>query len=281
MKKDIVVLYDGEDCRDGFSSAWVARKKFGNKASYIGVIHQAPIPAGIKNKDVYFFDFCYPKKIIEQLVKQNKKVIVVDHHLSSKEDAKAATSYVVDMKHSGAVLAWKYFYPKKQVPLFLRYVEDYDLWNFKLPGTRTLAVLLDTFKFKFDVWDKLVNSFENKKTLKRYMDEAKIMEIYEKSISNKFAEAADDVVFNGIEAKVANLPGMFRSEVANILVEKGAKLTIIWNKEGNVIHVSLRSKKGGPVDVSKLAEKYGGGGHQAAAGFRIFNGDPFPWKLIK
>ena len=107
--KNIVILYDGEDCRDGFSSAWVAYKKFGNKASYIGVVHQAPVPDGIKNKDVYFFDFCYPKKIIEQLVKQNKKVIVVDHHISSKEDAKSATSYVIDMKHSGAVLAWKYF----------------------------------------------------------------------------------------------------------------------------------------------------------------------------
>jgi phosphoesterase RecJ-like protein len=47
------------------------------------------------------------------------------------------------------------------------------------------------------------------------------------------------------------------------------------------IHASLRSN--GKVNVAKLAEKYGGGGHKKAAAF-IFNSSlykKFPWKLVK
>ena len=46
-----------------------------------------------------------------------------------------------------------------------------------------------------------------------------------------------------------------------------------------MITVSLRSD--GSVDVSKLAKKYGGGGHKAAAGFSFKVGRKAPWKKIK
>ena len=53
LNKDIVVLYHN-NCTDGFSSAWVAWKKFGNKAEYIGIgLDDSPL-RGLINKEIYF-----------------------------------------------------------------------------------------------------------------------------------------------------------------------------------------------------------------------------------
>ena len=37
-----------------------------------------------------------------------------------------------DMNHSGARLAWDYFHPGKEPPKFINYIEDCDLWAWKL-----------------------------------------------------------------------------------------------------------------------------------------------------
>jgi nanoRNase/pAp phosphatase (c-di-AMP/oligoRNAs hydrolase) len=74
---------------------------------------------------------------------------------------------------------------------------------------------------------------------------------------------------------------MFASETGNALVnkEKRIGIAIVWYSEGGAIKVSLRSTD--KFDVSKLAEKYGGGGHKKAAGFIIKDFKDIPWKLIK
>ncbi|KKT22880.1 MAG: Phosphoesterase, DHHA1 [Parcubacteria group bacterium GW2011_GWB1_43_8b] len=53
---------------------------------------------------------------------------------------------------------------------------------------------------------------------------------------------------------------------------------IVWYKENDGIHVSLRAQ--GKVDVSKIAVKYGGGGHKNASGFAWPENKKFPWKVI-
>ncbi len=42
-------------------------------------------------------------------------------------------------------------------------------------------------------------------------------------------------------------------------------IAIIWSRRGKKVIVSLRSD--GSVDVAKIAQMYGGGGHAVAAGF--------------
>src|SRR3989344_3558851 len=70
ISKDIVVLYHS-NCTDGFGGAWAAWKKFGDKAEYIGVIHQTPVPKGLKNKCIYSVDFTYPEPIVKKLIRKN------------------------------------------------------------------------------------------------------------------------------------------------------------------------------------------------------------------
>jgi phosphoesterase RecJ-like protein len=50
---------------------------------------------------------------------------------------------------------------------------------------------------------------------------------------------------------------------------RGSKVAVLFKQaeEGGAIKVSLRGKNG--IDVNKIASKFGGGGHAAAAGFSI------------
>ena len=89
ITKDIVVIYHGE-CSDGFSAAWVAWKKFGDNADYFGANHGEPIPDGLVDKEIYILDFSFPKEIMAEVVKNNKKVTVIDHHKSAEESVKMA-----------------------------------------------------------------------------------------------------------------------------------------------------------------------------------------------
>jgi hypothetical protein len=62
------------------------------------------------------------------------------------------------------------------------------------------------------------------------------------------------------------------SEIGAALVESGADIGMTWFERGDgMIQFSLRSLKGGPVDVSKVANRISpiGGGHQSASGLPL------------
>jgi nanoRNase/pAp phosphatase (c-di-AMP/oligoRNAs hydrolase) len=69
----------------------------------------------------------------------------------------------------------------------------------------------------------------------------------------------------------------YTSELGGILVKKKAPMALIWYEDEEGLKVSLRSD--GTVDVSKIAGKYGGGGHRSASSFIVKNRIK-PWKKI-
>jgi oligoribonuclease NrnB/cAMP/cGMP phosphodiesterase (DHH superfamily) len=85
--KEIVVIYHAH-CQDGFGSAFAAYKKFGDEATYIAARDRKVPPEGLANKEVYIVDFSYPKEVLVSLQENNKKVVMIDHHISAQEDIK-------------------------------------------------------------------------------------------------------------------------------------------------------------------------------------------------
>ena len=140
--KDIVILYHAE-CPDGFGAAWAAHKKFGDKAEYIGVSHDEPVPSGLEGKEVYFVDFSYSEEIIKHLIKTNKRVTTIDHHFTREAATKMTQDYSYSTNNSGSVLTWRYFHKDKPVPKLLEYVEDRDLFKFALPDSRATCTFID------------------------------------------------------------------------------------------------------------------------------------------
>ena len=278
--KDIVVLYHN-DCTDGFSSAWVAWKKLGSKADYIGINPGTAPINGLKNKEIYMLDLIYPIQYLNKLIADNKKFIAIDHHISNQKSFDLIKDGLFEINHSGAVLAWKYFHSKIKVPRLLTYVEDMDLWKFKISGSKEIIAYLDTVDFDFKKWNEVVKGVENKLLYKEYLNKGSVILKYQdRLIESTITNHAILVNFFGYKTYVVNSPA-FNSQIANALCKKLPPMGIVWAQEADgSIHVSLRSD--GTVDVSKLASKFnGGGGHKKSAGFSVQGYSKLPWKKIK
>lgn len=273
--KNIVVIY--HDDEDGFGGAWTAWKKFKNKASYIPAENGNLPLKGLAGKEIYFIDFCYSKKELGEIVKNNKKVVVIDHHISRKNEIKIATEYRYAVKNSAAVLAWKYFYPSKPIPKILLYIEDMDLWKWELPNSRNIASYLESYNFNFKTYSRIASQLENKEKLRKCIAEGEAIERYKQILANYIINFAEKVEFEGQKAFAVNSP-ILDSEVGNLINKKKGGIGIIWRYKNRRLRISLRSDK---ADVMKLAEKFGGGGHKRSSGFQIKKDIKFPWKKKK
>lgn len=276
-KKIVVLYHDG--CRDGFGAAWAAWRKFGARAEYVGVCHDGVLPKNLKGKNVYLLDFAYPLAVTKKLLSVVKSLTIIDHHISTEKSTKLARHYLYDLNHSGAVLAWKHFHPNRRVPALLKYIEDVDIWKLALPKTRELMASLETYELKFGLWSKIARDWENFSSRKIYLEEGKAILKYQNCLIKKAVEDAEEVKFMGKRALVANFTLALNSEIGDVMRKKGFPLGIIWQKRENKIVVSLRST--GKVDSSKIAARFGGGGHKKAAAFRLPINQKFPWRKIK
>jgi oligoribonuclease NrnB/cAMP/cGMP phosphodiesterase (DHH superfamily) len=261
--KKIVVLYHAE-CPDGFGAAWSAWKKFGGEAIYMPVYNRTLPPPEIEGREVYTLDYCYPKKVLEEYTPKMKKLTIIDHHVTAEESLPLATESVFDLEHSGAVLSWKYFHPQEAVPTLLGYIEDIDLWKFALPYSRELTQSLALYKYDFEIWDTIAADIEDPEKFQRYIEDGTLLRLKMEEQVEKAVQNAEEVSFEGYKCLMANSPFNV-SEIGAALVAKQPPIGIIWSRRGEKIVVSLRSD--GTADVSKIAQKYGGGGHPEAAAF--------------
>lgn len=274
--KSIVVLYH-RNCLDGFGGALAAYKKFGSRAEYISVDPEELPEEPIKGKRVFVIDtsFFYPD--LAHLEKENKSVVVIDHHISNKETLARFPQNVFDNNHSGSVLAWKYFHPGKKVPKLFLNLEDLDLWRWKLPHSREINSAVSVLDFSFKEWLPFMRKLETKEGEREVVAKGKIVNAYEERLIERLTKHPILVEFEGIRTYAAN-SSVLGSEVANVLLKELPPMAIVWKEKADGINVSLRSD--GSVDVSKLAAKYGGGGHERASGFHLSVGKKLPWKRV-
>lgn len=275
--KPVVVFYHN-DCTDGFTAAWVAWKKFGDKAKYIG-LNPSEAPPMLHQRRIYTLDMSFSGPITEDLMRDNQ-LTSIDHHISNKEVTLSTFEPSYALNHSGCVLAWQYFFPKKAVPKFLLNVEDVDLWNNKITDSHILYAYLELFEYSFKNWSKLISDFEVAHKRTKMIDTGRLLQKHEDEMMKydieKFAKLVE---FGGHRVYAINTTRS-SSAIGAILVIKRPPFSIIWkeHKDG-IILVSLRGD--GSFDCSKLAAKYGGGGHHNSSGFTLPSLDEIPWKAVK
>lgn len=260
--KKILVLYHA-DCSDGFGAAYAAWKKFGDNADYLPILYKTE-PPPVVGKNVYLLDYGYPKDITARIAEQAEKFIMIDHHVTNEETVKMANEYIFDISHSASVLAWGYFHPDVPVPKLLLYVEDKDLWKFSLPFSKEVSRWFANLQPDFGVWDGAIKDFEDEKLRDAFIAEGSRILAQVNRVIDDLVSRAKEVVFEGYKTLIIET-AVFHSEVGNALAKKLPPIGIVWVEKNGKYSVSLRSD--GTVDVAKLAEKYGGGGHKSAAGF--------------
>lgn len=258
-------------CPDGFGAAYAAWCRFGDAADYVGADYGIALELDVQGRDVYLLDFCFPRPRLEALRQTARSLLVLDHHKTAQEDLEDFPGAIFDMGKSGARIAWEYFHPGRPVPRLLAYVEDRDLWNWALAESTDFLSYLDTLPFDFRVWDDLAQISDD--ALQEILIMGRHMNAKYDSLAGMMAEAAEPVRFCGVMGSKLNVSALFSSRVGELLYEANGTFALLWRIEKGLLCVSLRARKDG-IDVAEMARRFGGGGHAAAAAFRLPVGTP-------
>ncbi|KND47200.1 MAG: hypothetical protein AB199_02090 [Parcubacteria bacterium C7867-004] len=269
-----VIAYHG-NCPDGFSGAYAAWKKFGDTAEYLPLAHGKPPATELAGAKVYFIDFCYTKEVMDAIVAEAASVTVLDHHEGVADVVRSMPEYVFDANRSGATIAWTYFHPEVPVPEFLKYVEDGDLYRWKLPDARTVLAYAYTKPFTNENWDMLIEELENPEMRATLLAKGATYAEYRTLIIDSLVERAEPVLFEGMTCYLASAPSIFASDVGNGLYTKHGGVALIAQVRADGLRISLRSN--GDINVAEIAQKYGGNGHPGSAGISLPFGSPIPW----
>jgi hypothetical protein len=263
-------------CPDGFGAAWAVRRAWGEEGRYEARGHDDELALGsLAGATVAFVDMAPRNSQLRALGEVAARVVVLDHHVSSRDRFAAdaglsaelgARGHIVhfDLERSGATLAWQHFHPDAPLPELLAYVEDQDLWRWKLPRSREVNAALASHRQDFDEWDRLAALPAD-----LLADEgAPILRAQGREVERALA-TAQPVWIGSLRVEAVN--AVFdRAQIGHELAERcayGAACGAVYRLSGRRVDVSLYSI--GEFDVAGIATRYGGGGHRNAAGFSV------------
>jgi oligoribonuclease NrnB/cAMP/cGMP phosphodiesterase (DHH superfamily) len=262
-----LVLYH-DKCPDGFGAAFAAWKKLGDNAQYIGCDHGSSTVPDVHNKIVVILDFSFKRDILFSMIKSARQLLVIDHHDSAEKELKDIPDEykIFDMTHSGAILAWNFFHPSILPPHILLYVEDRDLWTWKLKDAEEICAGLDTIPQTFQDWNQLGTD-----SIRLLKSKGESILAYKQVLVDSIVSKSTEKIIDGIICRVVNSSGgSIVSQVGDTMLKKfNVPLAVIWYIDYTTkqVKVSLRSIPG--TDCSIIAKKYKGGGHKESSAFVI------------
>lgn len=261
MKRTIVIYHGG--CNDGFGAALAAWIGFGDNrdVEFLPARYGDKVPA-VRDRDVYVLDFSYDRETVLRMREEARSLRLIDHHKTAAAELEGL-GFNIDMSRSGAVLAWEHFHPGTVAPALLQYVQDRDLWQWRLPQSREVSAALSVLPHDFALWNEHLHD------VSRLAADGAPMLRQRQALVEAMCDASTRIVpVNGWLVPVANASCCF-SEVAEELCRRHSDAPFAaarFDRSDGVVQWSLRSRGG--FDVSDVAKHFGGGGHAAAAGFQ-------------
>lgn len=289
-------------CDDGFGAAWAARRRWPDIVM-LPTNYGLPLSNdSLAGKHVLIADFSYKPDMLAMIAGRAASVIILDHHKTAEQDlrdfnvetcgdakftAADADGLIrdlvdlgrppiaahFDMNRSGAIITWEFCFPDEPVPQLLLHIQDRDLWRNELDNTQRISLLLRSYPYEFELWDRLVEDFDDL-TGRRQWDLLQQADGIQRFFDRKIAELLPTATTKSFgkwkNVPVAYAPYAFTSDLAAALLAANPDapfVAIIVDAYGERTY-SLRSQDH-REDVSAIARQYGGGGHRNAAGFRV------------
>jgi len=285
-----LILYHA-NCTDGAGAMWAAWKHFADDAKYIAVGHQSKKQDNIlkrcRNADrIFMCDMMLELEDIKNILDNKTEVNILDHHISNIEKLHASSLLVdypgllkdfTDLERSGAGITWDHFHGGSR-PAIIDYIEDFDLWNWRMPNGASIHTYLGQFNWKSQqlIIDRF-NAFEKMSPGHLAAKGAPLVEFKNHLISRNLKQvgrAKVSVVLPTEFSRIVttyNVPilntNQFISETGNLMAEKES-FAIVWQVMKNgTVRLSLRSDDEG-ADVRHIAQHLGvgGGGHTHSSG---------------
>lgn len=283
---------------DGKCSAfWVnklARHYDGYEKEFIPINYgmEFPFESIKQNEQVYIVDFSILPEQMEQLLKITENITWIDHHISAINRYDNFSHYIKGIRYDGiAGCMLTYCYLKHMVkidqnngsvvcvpfnismtedaPMFTKYIADFDVWKFEYgEDTKAFEMGLQLYDLNPDsiyaIWNGFLTPNDYIHTENTVVQRGKDLLTYRDNWSKEYCENTGfEIEFEGFKCFAMNL-AMISSDHFKSVNEEKYDMFIGFSYNGKTWNYSLRSTK---VDCSKIAMKYGGGGHKGASGF--------------
>lgn len=281
-----VIFHAG--CPDGRTAAWVLARALDGPFAFHPWSH-GDTPPAITPGPVWVVDISFPRARLEAWAADERRVILLDHHLTAAEAlaeindplddtlARAADptwrglGVSIVMNHSGAGLAARasqVLAPDRPIPEFVHDIEDRDLWRWARPNSREVCAAFDELTAHDDSVDAIdvVARFSRTELI---AIGAPAVAALDESVE-EMSRAAVLVDIAGWKVPIAAVPekrlGSFVG--ARLLaLHPEAPFAGYWltDPDSGLVQVGLRSTDD-RVDVAHVAARFGGGGHRNSAG---------------
>ncbi|HKV54875.1 MAG TPA: hypothetical protein VJN94_09545 [Candidatus Binataceae bacterium] len=219
------------------------------------------------------------------LIREGTRVFWIDHHRTAVSRAEAPEFHVafagrvLSEEYSAAMLTFNFL---RQSALesgseqqlrayesfrpFAEIADDHDRWVHRVPGSADWALAVQTLG-GIESYREIIALREPvmSRRLKAALDAGR--GAMDKSFEIAQATMVERPLGNGLRLRSACCIG-YSSEVAARLYE-GQMRTVVALFDLRSLGVSLRRSADCDVDLSLLAQSFGGGGHPAAAGFAV------------
>ncbi len=202
----------------------------------------------------------------EKYFKNAKKTINIDHHVSNAEGC-GMVNYIVPTASSASELIYDLIDPAyldKEIAeaIYLGIAHDTGVFKYSCTAPKTLRIVADLIEYGFDFPTLLDKTFYEKTYLQNL--------ILGRILLESQMHLDGKVISGFINMKTMVEMGVcgkdFDGVINQLRITEGTDSAIFMYQINAVTYkVSLRSKH--IVDVSKIAEHFGGGGHVRAAGF--------------
>lgn len=277
------------NCADGLGAAWAVWMRWPDLTFIPAAYGDAP-PA-VTGKHVLMVDFSYKRPVIEQMSAAARSIVILDHHKTADAELAGINRVVggspesvariftrvgghlanvlveFHLDKSGSTIAW-HFCHSAPLPSLLLYIEDRDLWLFRLPDSRAISAAISCHATDFQSLSALNEEWWNSWGFESLVRQGyAILKKQDKDIRDLLAVATRSMVISGFTVPVANVPFMWASDAGNILAVGNRFSATYFDRADGQRSFSLRSDSDG-LDVSEIAANYGGGGHKHAAGFQ-------------
>ncbi len=264
-------------CMDGLFAAYAARLALPDAVLVPALNDPANAPAlALEAGDqVTLSDISYPAFVLENWCKTGAAVTVIDHHKGNMLDLagfSTAVQQVFDTHQSGAVLAWKQFFPEQPVPLLFEYVQDRDIWTKQLPDSDLASLGLAELMFGLSLDACLEHchrlmALPQNLAIAELLDRGELAQTEIDAAVNKAVAAARWRIVAGYTVpfticRTARQKQAY-SDIGAALLKAHPAAPFVCVQTGN--GWALRSKDG-RLDVQQVAKTLGGNGHRNASG---------------
>ena len=278
---EIVVIhhdadFDGEFCRE------IARKRFGDKAEYIGWDYGDAVPSVLDDTNLFLLDIS-----IDALM-SHPRLTWIDHHKSAIDKHGPKRGLQVDGV-AACRLAWQFFFCLQHAedvaaasekadyvgrlvyePLAVRLAGEFDVWDKRDDRADPFQLGLKAKKLTPERWAALLTpGLMSEAQVTEIVGEGRLIERYKSAFDADVLSACGfDVQWEGLNFLALNT-ARCNSLTFQSAVKPEHDGLLGFRYDGKKWTVSLYGVPHRPdVDLSQIAVKYGGGGHKQACGFQ-------------